>query len=173
MDRTRGIWRRLLLIPFNIIIPPERIDKRLPEKLLKELPGIFNWALEGLYRLSHTGKLTIPEVSKQALREYELDCNPTRVFFDECVEEAEGREVPAIPFYQTYVFWMIAHGNKPVGERLFGKEIKRAFPAVKRVYRGSRSNRFWAYKGIVCDEIENKNDDESEDIDGNFLPYKD
>ncbi|MBF0432570.1 MAG: hypothetical protein HQK83_14895, partial [Fibrobacteria bacterium] len=51
-DKSRGIWRRLLLLPFDIVIPDEQQDKQLPKHLIQtELPGIFNWALEGLQRL--------------------------------------------------------------------------------------------------------------------------
>ena len=42
-----GIWRRVVLIPFTVKIPQDRIDKDLPAKLRKELPQIANWAVEG------------------------------------------------------------------------------------------------------------------------------
>ena len=42
-----GIWRRLQLIPFTETIPEAERDPRLPDKLLAELPGILNWALQG------------------------------------------------------------------------------------------------------------------------------
>jgi len=51
-----GIWRRPMLIPFNVkfeIDPEKRApgeregDPRIELKLLAELPGILNWALEG------------------------------------------------------------------------------------------------------------------------------
>lgn len=43
----RGIWRRVKLIPFRANFE-RNPDKALPSKLLGELPGILNWALEGL-----------------------------------------------------------------------------------------------------------------------------
>ena len=45
--QDEGIWRRLKLIPFDRVIPPERRDLDLPAKLREELPGILNWAIEG------------------------------------------------------------------------------------------------------------------------------
>ena len=42
-----GIWRRIKLIPFTVIIPDDQQDKELLNKLLAELPGILNWALAG------------------------------------------------------------------------------------------------------------------------------
>jgi len=42
-----GIWRRLKLIPFDVVIPDAEQDKKLPSKLAGELPGILNWAIAG------------------------------------------------------------------------------------------------------------------------------
>ena len=42
-----GIWRRIHLIPFQVQIPEAERDPNLLNKLLKELPGILNWALAG------------------------------------------------------------------------------------------------------------------------------
>lgn len=45
-----GIWRRIRLVPFTQRIPEEKQDMLLPQKLEAELPGILNWALDGLSR---------------------------------------------------------------------------------------------------------------------------
>src|SRR5208283_4668705 len=42
-----AIWRRLKLVPFNVVIPPNERDKQLPAKLRDELPGILAWAVRG------------------------------------------------------------------------------------------------------------------------------
>ena len=43
-----AIWRQIIVIPFDVTIPPEEQDKTLGTRLLKELPGILRWALQGL-----------------------------------------------------------------------------------------------------------------------------
>ena len=42
-----GIWRRIHLIPFNVTIASDDIDRDLPSKLRAELPGILAWAVRG------------------------------------------------------------------------------------------------------------------------------
>lgn len=44
-----GIWRRVQLIPFTVRIDKSKLEKDFRERrLLPELSGILNWALEGL-----------------------------------------------------------------------------------------------------------------------------
>jgi putative DNA primase/helicase len=54
-DRSNGIWRRLLYLPFRVAIPDAEQDRQLAEKLRAEMPGILNWALAGRQRLHSQG----------------------------------------------------------------------------------------------------------------------
>ena len=47
-DASKGMWRRVRLIEFNQTIPQHERDEMFAEKLEAELPGILNWALDGL-----------------------------------------------------------------------------------------------------------------------------
>ena len=67
-----AIWRRIHLIPFRIIVPPERKDKQLIRKLELELPGILNWVLEGV-RAHQSGGLQPPPCVVEATRSYRSD----------------------------------------------------------------------------------------------------
>jgi len=53
-----AFFRRILLVPFPETVPEGERDKFLDEKLQNELPGILNWAIEGLQRLLGEGKFT-------------------------------------------------------------------------------------------------------------------
>jgi P4 family phage/plasmid primase-like protien len=79
-DKSQGLWRRLLLIPFPNTIPEEMQDPSLAEKLVQELPGILNWAVEGLKRLHLRGRFEEPLVCQQAKQEYIREVNPVRLF---------------------------------------------------------------------------------------------
>ncbi|MEC1100635.1 DNA primase family protein, partial [Bacillus paralicheniformis] len=50
-----GIWRRIRLIPFTVTIPKEKVDKKLPQKLSAEMPGILRWAIEGCLKWQKEG----------------------------------------------------------------------------------------------------------------------
>jgi phage/plasmid-associated DNA primase len=50
-DNTHGMWRRIHVIEFPRKFAEHEMDVELTEKLMGELSGIFNWALEGYKRL--------------------------------------------------------------------------------------------------------------------------
>ena len=51
-DRTHDFYRRFDILRFNRIFKSEEQKPELLQELKKEVSGIFNWALEGLERLS-------------------------------------------------------------------------------------------------------------------------
>ena len=102
VDRSEGLWRRLVPVPFNVTIPEEKQDKRLTEKLAKELPGIFNWALKGLKRLHHQGRFTESTMVKAATEEYKLECNPVRLFLADIGLEADASEEKFVEVTDLY-----------------------------------------------------------------------
>lgn len=51
-DVSLGFIRRLQYVSFDVTIPPEKQDKQLASKIIRdELPGVFNWVLEGARKL--------------------------------------------------------------------------------------------------------------------------
>jgi putative DNA primase/helicase len=50
-----AIWRRLLVIPFAYVVPAEKRDPRLAEKLLEERDGILAWAVAGCLQWQRVG----------------------------------------------------------------------------------------------------------------------
>jgi putative DNA primase/helicase len=54
-DNTHGMWRRIHVIEFPRKFTEGEMDVELTEKLMQELSGIFNWALDGYRRLRDQG----------------------------------------------------------------------------------------------------------------------
>ena len=79
-----GIWRRIMLIPFTVTIPKDKIDYDLPDKLAKEMPGVLRWAVEGCMKWQTEG-LRAPEAVKAATAEYREDMDILGPFIDEIV----------------------------------------------------------------------------------------
>jgi P4 family phage/plasmid primase-like protien len=147
-DRSQGIWRRMILLPFRYTVPPERKDRKLVSKLKAELPGIFLWALEGLKRLRANGHFTEPAACREVLEEYRLESNPARVFLTENMSFLPGESVRCADVYKNYLEWSKQSGFEPLNVAQFGKEVSKQFPSVKRIRMTKKDDRAWRYAGL-------------------------
>jgi putative DNA primase/helicase len=50
-ESDEAFFRRVMLLPVPTTVPEEDRDTQLVDELTDELPGILNWAIEGMYRL--------------------------------------------------------------------------------------------------------------------------
>lgn len=158
-DRSEGIWRRVLIIPWQVVIQThERIrNMDTPEwwTATGELPGVFRWAVVGLHRLRTQGGFSQSELMDKSLTEYRLETNPARQFFVDHMEAVDPNKSRAIVIkylYKAYRKWATEGGFYPLSATQFGKEIRRAFPHIKKVRRGPRSCRKWSLIGIDFQE---------------------
>jgi P4 family phage/plasmid primase-like protien len=134
-DKTEGLWRRLLILPFDVTIPPaERragMDKEGYWTASGELPGMLNWALEGLRRLrAHGWRFTIPAACRAAVAEHRLESDPARAFLSErFVADPEAEPAVAGDLYQDYKWYCDANGHRNVMSSVtFGRQVRRVFP---------------------------------------------
>ncbi len=150
LDRSEAIWERMLLVEWNRVIPEAERDLNLRERIKEnELPGIFRWALAGLARLLEQNHFTHSQSVSDAIDDYRLDTNPAREFLVDNYEITEGSFVYTKDIYKEYAQWCEDHGYKPLGERNFSKEIKRAFPkAEPKRQRNHLCQRLRGYEGI-------------------------
>lgn len=155
-DRTSGIWRRMIPVPWRVAIDEDRrvehLDKAWYWIRSGEVPGMLIWALVGLYRLRQQGSFTTSDIVQEAHQEYQLDSNPAKRFLTECVEERTEEGQPGIKCSQLFKIYRKWHeevgGRGNLGDREFGKEVNRMFPKSTRRKRGNRTKRQWVYFGI-------------------------
>jgi putative DNA primase/helicase len=149
-DKSQAIWRRILLVPFDKTIAEEQQVDTLANDLKKELPGLLNWAIEGLRKLNTAGRFTMPENSKSMLEEYRRDSNPARAYLLENYQLSNnGEYVGCETLYNDYKTYCDNKGYRPLADRTFGKEVHRAFPGIERKRPGSGNSRDWMYAGIT------------------------
>jgi P4 family phage/plasmid primase-like protien len=88
-DKSYGFMRRLIILPFYKTFEGKQVDVHLPDKLKAELPGILNFALQGLKRLSSNQFVfTHSAAVEQAVNDYADRLNPIRIFVDDWIEPA-------------------------------------------------------------------------------------
>ncbi|MGB8219518.1 MAG: phage/plasmid primase, P4 family [Methanoregula sp.] len=124
-DSTDSIWARVKMIPFSVIIPEAERDIRLPDKLLKEAPGIINWAIAGLQEYQRIG-LAEPVEVRSATQQYREDQDNFADFLtDMCICDDPRATCGATDLYNVYVKWCSteAPDEKVKSPRSFGFEM--------------------------------------------------
>lgn len=117
-----AIWRRVRLIPFEVVVPPERQDKDLPAKLREELPGILAWAVRGCLEWL-AGGLGEPERVKAATAEYREESDILADFLASTCREEHGSQVAASDLYARYRTWCEGNGEREFSQTAFGRML--------------------------------------------------
>jgi putative DNA primase/helicase len=117
-----GIWRRVNLIPFTVSIPPEQVDKDLPQKLLAEKEGIFRWMVEGAVQWYAKG-LQVPKAVTAANAEYRSDMDTVGRFLEQCCELEEDAFVEVSKLFDEYECWAVIEGADTVSKQEFGRKL--------------------------------------------------
>jgi putative DNA primase/helicase len=139
-----GIWRRIRLIPFTVQIPVEEVDRALPAKLLDELPGILNWALEGCRQWLAAGQLEMPEAVSEATDSYRSEMDPFSDFLGEYVLHDPQLKVKSEQLYGAYQGWCSANGETYVSHKEFGRVLRERGYESKKTGKGT----FWLKIGL-------------------------
>jgi P4 family phage/plasmid primase-like protien len=151
-DRSGGLWRRMMLIPWRIEIPEaDRVvgmDKAWWWEETGELPGIMRWALIGLHRLRQQKRFTASGLCKTALEDYRSESNPAREFLTDNCEQNEFFSILTQDLYSSYKKWCFDHGYHHLGERMFGREVARIFPNAKKKRTRENGSLKYEYSGI-------------------------
>jgi len=136
-----GIWRRIRLVPFNVVIPKAQQDQKLEQKLRWEAAGILNWMLDGVKMWREDG-LKEPDEVTDATAAYRKEQDVVGQFLTEmCVRTPEATCKPAA-LYGAYTQW--CKGNAE--EFISGKEWRPEMERRGLVHAKIKGERLW--KGI-------------------------
>jgi putative DNA primase/helicase len=148
-----GIWRRVMLVPFDIQIPPEERDPDLGKKLFEERDGIMNWLIEGL-RDYLTHGLRVPSEVSAATDEYREDSDPMAAFLTQCcgVSGRPEHSVSAKDMSSAFALWMDDGGRgawRPgtIFKRLKAKAGKWKHPSTGQMFQARKSSESF-YDGV-------------------------
>lgn len=113
-----GIWRRMLLVPWDVQIPEEAVDKMLGAKLRDEASGILNWLLEGCRKWVDSG-LMIPAEITDATDAYRLENDYPLSFLKGCCEVTgdKGDFIRARDMNDNFNFYLRNIGQREWGAR--------------------------------------------------------
>lgn len=117
-----GIWRRVMLVPFTVQIPPAERNGGLQQLLRAEYNGILAWAVRGWQQVQ-TGGLRPPDEVTQATNIYRRESDELASFFDERCELVDDATVAAGELYGAYTNWRDENGMKRISNRVLSKQM--------------------------------------------------
>ena len=132
-----GIWRRIRLIPFEVNIPAEKVDKQLKYKFREEMPQILRWAVEGCM-MYHREGLEPPKCVQDSTAEYKAEMDLIATFMEACVviDYTAQEVIPANELYSIYTEWAKANNEYVMTSRKFFGEFGKRTPEKRRISSG-------------------------------------
>lgn len=131
-DTSYGFQRKICFVKFPVQFvkhpspskPQQRQrDNRIRDQLLPELPGIVNWALEGLKTLEAAGDFVETEDHRSAMKDFMLLSNPLVAFLED-EYFAPGERHARKEVYSRYKTWCREGNTHPLSSRKFWQRMR-------------------------------------------------
>ena len=146
-----AMWRRILRVPFDHVIPKEKRDASIKARLkdVKESgPAILAWVVEGCLRWREEG-LGVPPVVEAATEQYRLDMDPLQDFLADCCILKPTAWTQTGKLRQTYEQHCRDRGDKhPLGANEFAAGLRARGCESKRRHAGNG----WQGIGLLTDD---------------------
>ncbi|MEM1149316.1 MAG: phage/plasmid primase, P4 family [Pseudomonadota bacterium] len=162
-----GIWRRVLLVPFDIQIPEPERDSDLGEKLRAERSGIMNWVIDGIFAYLERG-LDPPGRVLDETRAYREESDPIGTFLAaSCEFTGDAKDqITSKDMAAAMNFWVRERGetawkDTTISRRLAAKAGKWRDPRTGRTFEKGKSSRS-LYHGLRFREAFKRRFDEDD-----------
>lgn len=157
IDTSGALASRIILIVFKNSYEG-REDPRLYDNLIKESPGILNWAIAGYKRLRIAGRFTQSGYSTEMLNRIREEISPILGFMNDCVE-VTGQSIDAIPcnaLYQIYKRWCAMNDTTPMKTARFRQDLLSASYSIGLTRRQIQASRPRVFTGLqVSNDLSN------------------
>lgn len=127
-----------------------REDHQLTERLMGELPGIMNWALDGYDRVKASGSITVPESSDEVTSMIEDMVSPMKMFIEEMCVVGPGISCLSDDFYQAYSMWAVGRGFAAGSTTTVGRDLRAVLPNIERKRVSIEGIQRYHYFGVSC-----------------------
>lgn len=142
-----GIWRRVRLIPFAVVIPDDRRDRDLEKRLAKRIDAVLAWAVEGARKWTECGMPKANAVD-DATKNYREDMDDVGRFVSDCIVRDARSKTLYREVYQEYVRWAAERNLFVLPDRKFAERLtEHGFERDRR----TDNKTFWLQLKLVRD----------------------
>ncbi|WP_310725046.1 phage/plasmid primase, P4 family [Streptomyces sp. N2A] len=147
-DASGVIARRFIVLNMQVSWLGKE-DTDLTDKLAAEMPGILNWALDGLARLEKNGHITEPPGSADAVTTMQDTASPTSAFVREYCDKGPTCEVTADELWEAWKDWAEDQGIRAGSKAMLGRNLQSVVPQARRTRpRDETGKQVPTYSGI-------------------------
>ena len=144
-----GIWRRLRLVPFDVVVPPAERDEELPDRLALELEAVLAWLIDG-YADWHRLGLADPDPVTAATDSYRAESDALARFIEQRCLTGPHFSVRSSDLFAAWSKWCADEGEPAGTQTAFSTQL------VNRGYdkRPTNMGKVWQRIGLAADDGE-------------------
>lgn len=125
-----ALWRRLRVVPFDVVIPPGAEDHHLAEQLELELDAVLTWCIAGWADYQRRDGLAEPAAVLAATDAYHTSSDAVARFIAEVCIINPHMHVTVGELWARWCQWCAEDGAEQGAQKAFGIEMdNRGFPA--------------------------------------------
>lgn len=153
IDESGALAARMIVIHFGASFLG-REDRSMPDRLAAEMPGIANWALQGLSRLRSNGlRFTVGEAGRAEVEMAARSQSPALRFAESHLTVTGDQEhfTPMPDVFRSYTIWAEAEGLRGFELRSqndLKDDLRAAIPAVRYTQRRVGGKRVYGLAGV-------------------------
>lgn len=151
-DKGDHVYRRMYIVPCTHEVPENERDASILNKMLKELPAIVNWAIEGLHRL-RANNYNFSEVAagQEVVASYRKNGDTVYSFLmDEgyIITKNPADKVSKKELLEEYCKYCQREERQQVGKRQFKERIKKLTGLDEQIAKDKNRKSYRALQGI-------------------------
>lgn len=151
-DRGDWVYDRIITLRCDNVIPPEKQDKRLLDKMYAEREAIVYTAVMGAKEVLENGlRFDIPQDCLAEGEQYKKENSPVALFYEECCELRKSDEIKdsctTKKMYDVFRAWcMDNNSGYAITNQAFKKELSEMLNvAPKGLVKRTKANTFYIF----------------------------
>lgn len=142
VENTNAFFRRFIILPFRVTIPPNKQDKELSHRIIEtELSGVFNWVLDGLTRLLKNKDFSQSSIVQNEVLQYQKESDSVMMFLeDENYQRSVKQDRPLKDVFLEYKSYCLENGYRLCSNRTFSTRLRKNGFTVERKHYGNAVN---------------------------------
>jgi len=150
-SQSLAMWRRIVLIPFNVIIPKDEKDLKFLDKLRTEKEGILAWLVSGYLAWQKNDGLPEQLDVTEATKTYKNEEDTLEKFIDECCQRVPSAQTSASVLFAEFYRWCEKNYAPKPDIAAFKNRMEEKGFTHKRTKKGN------VWLGILLQEMEREN----------------